>query len=351
MKKEQRRRSSSDSSHGRDLKQIKRDRPSLSTSPPRRPVKRENSSDISPPRQTLPVKIERRSPSSDASPPRRARKNSSPATKSRRSPPRRIKRESSSDVSPPRRKRYSPEKNKSRHHYSSSPRRSRWSPSPGPSRKRTRSPEQSQKMKKTLDGKLSGLQDAKTLKRENDLYKEKQDKMYRELNPEVSGRNADIVIRDRSRKGRDFAREMEEERIKTEKELERKKVYDRWGKGLKQIEDTENRVKEMMHEMSKPLARTADDEDLQGYLKDQERIDDPMLQYMRNKKKEADKKKGIQEKPTYQGAFPENRYGIEPGYRWDGVDRSNGYEKKYFDMISSKKAVEEEAYRYATEDM
>lgn len=170
-------------------------------------------------------------------------------------------------------------------------------------------------MKKTLDGKTSGLQNAKSLKRENDLFKERQDRMYNELDPSVSGRNAEIVIRDRSRKGRDFQKEMEDERIKNEKELERKKVYDRWGKGLAQIEASENRAREMMHEMSKPLARAADDEDLQDYLKNQERLDDPMLEYMRSKKKEINKKMGIAERPAYKGTYPENRYGIRPGYR------------------------------------
>ena len=56
-------------------------------------------------------------------------------------------------------------------------------------------------------------------------------------------------------------------------------------------------------------------------------------------------------KPIYCGIYPENRYAIKPGYRWDGVDRSNGFEVKWFDVQSTKKAGEEESYKYSVEDM
>lgn len=40
-----------------------------------------------------------------------------------------------------------------------------------------------------------------------------------------------------------------------------------------------------------------------------------------------------------------------PDEKWDGVDRSNGYEKKWFDSQNAKKARKEEAYKYSTSDM
>ena len=39
--------------------------------------------------------------------------------------------------------------------------------------------------------------------------------------------------------------------------------------------------------MDKPLARRKDDEDLDSHLKNVERAEDPMLQYMRKKQKKA----------------------------------------------------------------
>lgn len=347
-------------------------------SPPRR--QRKESSDASPPRKSQNSSRKRRS--SDSSPPRRAgtstaitqkRRDSdaSPPRRNGKSPDRWRQRKDSSDASPPRRLRKSPEIKRERRNSpdlspprrsrkpSNSPsrqRRSRWSPEikrepESPQRSRRDSPPRSSRMTKTLDGKLSGLQDAKTLKRENDEFKARQEKMFKEMRPEVSGRHAEIVIRDRRGRNKEFELDLEGEQRKAEAEEARKKEYDRWGKGLKQIEDLEQRYKEHMHEASKPLARAADDEDLRDHLRNQERLDDPMLDYMRRKKQDEEKKKGIEVKPKYQGQFPDNRYNIGPGYRWDGVDRSNGYEKKYFSMINSKKSLEEEAYRYSTEDM
>lgn len=60
----------------------------------------------------------------------------------------------------------------------------------------------------------------------------------------------------------------------------------------------------------------------------------------------------IAEKPRYRGpAPPPNRFGIMPGYRWDGVDRSNGFERQVFAKEAEHKAVSESKYKWSTEDM
>lgn len=101
--------------------------------------------------------------------------------------------------------------------------------------------------------------------------------------------------------------------------------------------------------MSKPLARYADDKDLDDMLKNKEWDGDPMLEYIRKKKKKN--KDPVDDRPQYEGSYMPNRYGIRPGYRWDGVDRSNGYEKKWFEEQNAKKAREEEAFKWSTADM
>ena len=79
--------------------------------------------------------------------------------------------------------------------------------------------------------------------------------------------------------------------------------------------------------MSKSLTRTVDDRDREDLLKEREREDDPMAEYMKKKKEKIHGKS--RRFPQYKGPQPPpNRYGITPGYRWDGVDRSNGFEKK-----------------------
>lgn len=80
----------------------------------------------------------------------------------------------------------------------------------------------------------------------------------------------------------DSAKEMEKMRVAEE----RKVVYDRWGKGLKQIEHMQERFADEQHEQSKPLARYANDADLDVHLKQQQRDGDPMAAYIQSKAKE-----------------------------------------------------------------
>lgn len=70
-----------------------------------------------------------------------------------------------------------------------------------------------------------------------------------------------------------------------------------------------------------------DEQDTESQL----RADDPMLEYFKPKKSESSS-----EVPSYKGSYPQNRYNIRPGYRWDGVNRSNGYEKLHLEKLAKE---------------
>ena len=103
-----------------------------------------------------------------------------------------------------------------------------------------------------------------------------------------------------------------------------------------------------------PLARGADDEEMNDDLRGRVRWDDPMAGYIARKQAtttagttgrhessggdETDTKHKSKTK-TYSGAAPPNRYGIAPGARWDGVDRGNGFEGRWFGARANRERV------------
>lgn len=56
---------------------------------------------------------------------------------------------------------------------------------------------------------------------------------------------------------------------------------------LKQQEEQDKNVAGALHEMSKPLARYKDDQDMDAELREQDREGDPMLAFIKKKKKKG----------------------------------------------------------------
>lgn len=198
-----------------------------------------------------------------------------------------------------------------------------------------------------LSGGRAGLVSAEVLREE----KEEERRAQKDnKNLEQDSRNAETVFRDKSGKRRDLRIERDEQLQKQAAQEKRDEMYAQWGKGLAQKEQQRQNREDAAKEMAKPLARYIDDVDLDRLLREQEREGDPMAKFLKKKKdKEQSEKK---ERPRYKGPNPPpNRYNIWPGYRWDGVDRSNGFENKYFARISEKKAIQESAYKWSVEDM
>jgi len=291
-------------------------------SPPRKKVTRPKSDSVKVKEE--PIEVKQEPLDSDASPPRQQGRGGRGA--SRCGDGAKVKEEPvDSDASPPRNKR-----KKSKSDSDESP------------------PRQGKLATKTLDGKKAGLQSAKGLRSEMEDLRQREKERIGALSTDVSGRNAETRVRGR------YKEKLEEESRRKEKAAipdEVKAKYAAWSKGEAQIKADNQRIQEELHEMSKPLARDADDADRDAHLKAIDRQEDPMLAFI--KKKNAKKTDlNIERYPEYKGPQPApNRFGIRPGYRWDGVDRSTGFEKKLFDSQTQRKARAQEAHMWSTEDM
>ncbi|KAI0075538.1 hypothetical protein K474DRAFT_1664178 [Panus rudis PR-1116 ss-1] len=167
-----------------------------------------------------------------------------------------------------------------------------------------------------------------------------------ELTQEEIAAAQETIYRDASGRKIDPAVEKAEAaRRKHEREEKEAKKME-WGKGIVQREEAEKRRKEEEALRSKGFARTADDAELNEELKAQERWNDPAAAFLTKKRTKGPKK------PEYTGPPPPpNRFGIKPGYRWDGVDRSNGFEKKLFQKQNEKKRRGLESYQWSVDEM
>uniref|UniRef100_A0A672LST6 BUD13 homolog n=1 Tax=Sinocyclocheilus grahami TaxID=75366 RepID=A0A672LST6_SINGR len=214
--------------------------------------------------------------------------------------------------------------------------------------RRTRSPDE-QAAPRMLSGGAAGLVSVDILRKEQEEIRKKE---KRNQPLEEASRNAETTFRDKSGRTRNLESERVELGKKAEEKAEKDEKYAQWGKGLAQGEMQQQNLTDAMREAQKPLARHIDDEDLDRMLREQERDGDPMAAMLRKKKEKNAQLKGIKEKPRYKGPPPPpNRFNIMPGYRWDGVDRSNGFEQKRYSRIADKKAVQEMAYKWSVEDM
>ncbi|KAG6571223.1 BUD13-like protein, partial [Cucurbita argyrosperma subsp. sororia] len=185
---------------------------------------------------------------------------------------------------------------------------------------------------------------------------------FKEMNPSASS-NAEPVYRDKIKGDRVSKEEFLKARGKIEEKP--KEIKLEWGKGLAQKREAEAERMELELEKDRPFARSSNDAELDSMLRERLRWGDPMAHLVKKKQSEmALPDLGDSEKMKESGfiipqdipphswlkrgldAAP-NRYGIRPGRHWDGVDRSNGFEKQMLKRMNEKRATEREAYLWS----
>ncbi|CAG8547237.1 3230_t:CDS:2, partial [Cetraspora pellucida] len=199
-----------------------------------------------------------------------------------------------------------------------------------PKRKKRRTHSSDKRMASGLN---VGLQTADEVKKDLErIEKETKDRLN--MDPSRSGRDAETVYRDKHGKKIDIAAQRAEERRRIEEE----EKYMKWG--------TEEQISKEEEMRNKPLAIYKDNKELNEELKSKERWNDPAALFLSKKSKKKEPSR-----PKYQGPPPPpNRFNIPPGYRWDGIDRSNGFERAYFEKRNARSAMTSEAYSWSVED-
>ena len=108
------------------------------------------------------------------------------------------------------------------------------------------------------------------------------------------------------------------------------------------------------------FGRYKDDAELDALLQTRSRWGDPMAAAAARKQREAMRNAstagrgevaGVQKRPVYMGDAWINRFSIKPGFRWDGVDRSNGWEQKRFLHLNNRKHFRGQAAAWSMSDM
>ncbi|KAM0323518.1 hypothetical protein ACHAQA_008799 [Verticillium albo-atrum] len=190
---------------------------------------------------------------------------------------------------------------------------------------------------KMSDGTHAGLQSAATVSAQ--LRKRQAAEQAEFARMRAGGQEEETVYRDATGRRVDVsmkraeARRAAAEAEEREKERQAKIV----PKGDVQAAAAKARREALEDAKTMTFARGADDEDMNKELKEKERWNDPMAQFLQTDTPAAGGKgKKGKRRPVYTGAAPPNRYGIRPGYRWDGVDRSNGFEGDRFKAINRR---------------
>ncbi|KAH8802756.1 Pre-mRNA-splicing factor of RES complex-domain-containing protein [Xylogone sp. PMI_703] len=198
------------------------------------------------------------------------------------------------------------------------------------------------------DGTHAGLQSASAVARQFAKRKrEEQEAWEREQGKKAMGGNTEeTVYRDATGRRIDISMRRQEAKRELDEKARKEREEKEAQKGDIQRLEREKRKEELDEARFMPLARTADDFELNREMKETERWNDPAAQFL-TKKKEGKSATG---KPLYKGAAPPNRYGIRPGHRWDGVDRSNGWEAERFKAMNRRIRNKELDFAWQTDE-
>jgi len=173
---------------------------------------------------------------------------------------------------------------------------------------------------------------------------------------QAMGENAQTVYRDKEGRKVEILDEYlkSKDSAKSKEALEAELKYE-WATGAADRARAKAAHQELEDAKKRSLAVYADDRDLNASLRAKVRADDPMAAFLAFKSISSSSSSSSTTpvaRKIYTGPpAPPNRFGIPPGYRWDGVDRTNGFEAKLRASQSARDAVRNQHLRDIAIDM
>lgn len=107
---------------------------------------------------------------------------------------------------------------------------------------------------------------------------------------------------------------------------------------LANIQEGESRFFEFQRQIEQSKKKLQDENSKKEYFRE-----DPLILIRKKKLKETNQ-------PQENRGSP-NRFGIQPGLWWDGIDRSNGYERLRYRMINQAESKAQDNYKASIANM
>ncbi|KAK0388758.1 hypothetical protein NLU13_5001 [Sarocladium strictum] len=201
---------------------------------------------------------------------------------------------------------------------------------------------------KMSDGTHAGLQSAASVAAQ--LARREREERADFERHRKSAKEEETVYRDATGRRIDISMKRAEARKAAAEAEEKERLRKEELKGDVQMEEARKRREALEDAKLMGVARGVDDLEMNKELKEKERWNDPMMQFLSEKKDAGGKMRAKKGKPTYAGAAPPNRYGIKPGYRWDGVDRGNGFEAERFRALNRREMNKDLNYSWQMDE-
>ncbi|KAI0198062.1 Pre-mRNA-splicing factor of RES complex-domain-containing protein [Astrocystis sublimbata] len=209
------------------------------------------------------------------------------------------------------------------------------------------------------DGTYAGLQSAATVSAQLARRKAAEEADYAKATKGKKGKGEEETIyRDATGRRVDVSMKRAELRREADEAAKKKLDAELALRGDVQVEEARARREALDDAKVMGVARHADDEGINDEMKAQVRWGDTMAAFVKPKDPSGGGGGGAgggakgrnKGRPMYKGAWAPNRYQIPPGYRWDGVDRSNGFEAERFKAINRRERNKDLEYSWQMDE-